>query len=199
MKKPPIADVLYFASRAEWRSWLEANHGTAREVLVAIPKSGVQAERLTITDVQEEALCFGWIDSTAWTLDESYFMLRLTPRRRNSVWSALNIQRVERLGNEGLMADAGWRVVDEAKSNGRWELALRVEQTDVVPLPIETALRGVAGGLEAYLGLPNSRRKQVLYHVLSAKNEVTRERRVKEIVQEVSALLDRGKGGADGS
>ena len=184
------ADVLYFASRAEWRSWLEANHATAPEARVAIPKGPGRAGRLTIDDVQEEALCFGWIDGGAAKLDGSHFVVRLTPRRRGSVWSAINVRRVERLAAEGAMTEAGWRVVDEANRNGQWEFALRLEQTDAVPAVLETALRQVPGGLESYMALPNWRRKQVLYSVLSAKSDATRDRRVNAVVQEVSALLD---------
>ena len=193
MSAPQSNDgVLYFSSRAEWRSWLESHHASTGEARVAIYKKGTRARDSraplpTLADVQEEALCFGWIDTTGHKLDESAYMIRLVPRRPNSEWSMTNVVRVERLAAQGLMTEAGWRAVDEAKRNGQWDLAMRVEQTDLVPPPLEAALCSVPGALDAYLSLPHSRRKLMLRSVLSAKTAATLDRRIAAIVGEVSA------------
>jgi uncharacterized protein YdeI (YjbR/CyaY-like superfamily) len=190
-RAPLAKGVLHFASRAEWRSWLESHHSLAAEARVAIYKNGArsadpQAQWPTLEDVQEEALCFGWIDTTASALDQSAYVIRLVPRHPNSEWSMTNVVRVERLATQGLMTDAGWRVVEEAKQNGQWDLALRVEQTDLVPPALEAALRPIPGALDAYLSLPHSRRKLMLRSVLSVKSAATIDRRIAAIVSEVS-------------
>ncbi|MBN1320011.1 MAG: YdeI/OmpD-associated family protein [Thermoleophilia bacterium] len=183
---PSLPEVLRFESRAEWRSWLEENHAVASEARVAILKKHLGPPPLTIEEVQEEALCFGWIDTTGRRLDDSTFMLRIVPRRPNSEWSMINVLRVEKLAAQGLMTEAGWRSVEEAKRNGQWDLALRVERDDVIPPMLDAALRGLPGGHDRYLALPRTRRKQMLRSILSAKAEATRGRRIAAIVKELS-------------
>jgi uncharacterized protein YdeI (YjbR/CyaY-like superfamily) len=183
-------ELLTFESRGEWRAWLGTNHARAREARVAIPKKGPQNGRLTLSDVQEEALCFGWIDTTGATVDHDRWAVRLVPRRPNSEWSISNVRRVERLAAQGLMTEAGWKVVEEAKRNGQWELAFRVEQTEVVPPALEAELRTHPGLPDAYLSLPHSRRRMILRGLFNAKTESTLKRRVAAAVAEVSAARE---------
>jgi len=125
--------------------------------------------------VQEEALSSGWIDTTGRRLDDSTFMLRLTPRRPNSEWSMTNARRVERQAAQRLMTEAGWRSVEEAKRNSQWNLVMPVEEVDLIPPVLDDALRATPGGRERYPALPRTRRKQMLRSVLSAKTETTRQ------------------------
>ncbi len=83
------------------------------------------------------------------------------------------------------MTPAGMQAVAEAQANGQWEAAIRREQVDVVPEDLENALRQTPGALEAYLALPASRRKQLIYLLQSAKSEATRQHRIQRIVKEV--------------
>jgi uncharacterized protein YdeI (YjbR/CyaY-like superfamily) len=133
----------------------------------------------------EEALCFGWIDSTLRRLDERRYILRYTPRKRNSVWSLSNIQRVELLIQDGRMTDAGREAIAEAKKNGQWEAAIRREQVDIIPPDLEKALRSKKGALKAYRDLNASRKKQIIYWLQSAKRSETRRKRIERIVDEV--------------
>jgi uncharacterized protein YdeI (YjbR/CyaY-like superfamily) len=184
------SELLSFASRAEWRAWLEGHHATAPEARVAIYKNGPLAGGLTLSDIQEEALCFGWVDTTAAAVDETRWAIRLTPRRAKSEWSISNVRRVERLAEQGLMTEAGWRPVEDAKRNGQWEKAFRVEQTDVVPPELEAALRAHAGLFATYLSLPHSRRRLILRGLLNAKTDATLSKRIDAVVAEVATLLD---------
>jgi uncharacterized protein YdeI (YjbR/CyaY-like superfamily) len=186
---PIQGEPLSFASRAEWRAWLAEHHAAASEARVAIYKKGPLAGGLTLSDVQEEALCFGWVDTTGAAVDDTRWAIRLTPRRAKSEWSISNVRRVERLAQQGLMTEAGWKPVEEARRNGQWENALRVEQTDVVPLELEVALRGHAGLLEAYLSLSHSRRRLILRGLLNAKTDATLTKRVDAVLAEVAALV----------
>ena len=171
-------------SRAEWRAWLAEHHGSAAEAWIVIHKRGPLAPLLTLADAQEEALCFGWVDVSNRRVDALRYGLRFTPRRPGSQWSASNVVRVERLAAEGLMTPAGTATVEEAKRNGQWEIALRIEQVDLVPPALERALREHTGAIERYLGLSRSRRRQLLRAILGAKTERGRESRVAATVRE---------------
>jgi uncharacterized protein YdeI (YjbR/CyaY-like superfamily) len=184
------SELLSFASRAEWRAWLVEHHAAASEARVAIYKKGPLAGGLTLSDIQEEALCFGWVDTTGAAVDDTRWAIRLTPRRAKSEWSITNVRRVERLAEQGLMTEAGWKPVAEAKRNGQWDNAFRVEQTDIVPPELEAALRAHLGLLEAYLSLSHSRRRLILRGLVNAKTDTTLSKRVETVVAQVAALLD---------
>lgn len=181
------------ASRAQWRAWLDAHHASATEAFVVIHKKGPRAGSITLADAQEEALCFGWVDVRNRRIDDERYMLQFAPRRAGSAWSSSNVERVERLTELGLMTPAGMSVVEEAKANGQWELALRVDQTDDVPAELEAALREHAGALEGYLGLSHSARRQILRSVLGARTEAGKRRRIDAAVADVTASLPAAK------
>ncbi len=115
-------------SRAQWRSWLEANHSTTLGVWLCSWKSATGRPSCPYPDVVEEALCFGWIDSTVNRFDDDRGLQLLTPRRPKSTWTRLNRQRVADLEAVGLMTGAGRRVVEVAKENG-WVLSTAKDET----------------------------------------------------------------------
>ncbi|MBP5326716.1 MAG: hypothetical protein J6Y98_02220 [Bacteroidales bacterium] len=112
-----IRNLLAYNDRAALRRWLEENHQTEREVWVATYR-GKQPlpEALPYLDVVEEALCFGWIDSTCKRLPDGRLAQRLSPRRKNSHWTDLNRQRCLDLERRGLMTDAGKKAMPPFKS-----------------------------------------------------------------------------------
>ncbi len=183
-KRP--ATLLSFTSPDQWRSWLENNHARANEAWLVHFKKGYQDSTLLLVEAVEEALCFGWIDSTLRPIDERSYALRYSPRRKNSIWSESNKQRALRLIREGRMAPAGMAAVQEAKANGQWELATRREQVDLIPPELEEALRDRAGALDAYYAQPISRKKQFIYWITSAKRPATVQRRIEAILKELS-------------
>ena len=105
----------------EWRSWLERNHDSKDGVWLMIGKKGSKIRLVTLAHATEEALCFGWIDSAMRPVDDDHFVLRYTPRRTGSNWSARNIALAERLIADGRMTDAGLEEIEAAKRSGRWE------------------------------------------------------------------------------
>ena len=179
-------DSLLFISRHNWRSWLDEHHQTSTEAWLVIQKKGASTPGLSLEDAVEEALCYGWIDSTLNTQDENSYLLRFSPRKPESVWSIRNIQRAEELDRKGLMKEAGLEAVRIAKKEGSWEEALERENTDVIPPDLESALRQVKGALVSYRKLTKSHKQRYLYWLQSAKREETRERRIQEIVKQVA-------------
>src|SRR5204862_1353473 len=120
------APLLEVADRATWRTWLEANHATATGVWLVMDR---QEARRTLYEITvEEALCFGWIDSTAGRVDETRGKLYFAPRKATSGWAATNKARIERLIAAGRMAPAGVAAIERAKANGTWEILDSVER-----------------------------------------------------------------------
>jgi uncharacterized protein YdeI (YjbR/CyaY-like superfamily) len=108
-----IGKTLYVTNRKDWRSWLANNHKTEREIWLVFYKKNSKKKNIPYNDAVEEALCFGWIDSTVKKIDEESRAQRFTPRRKNSPWSEMNKERVRRLKKAGKMTKAGL-----AKING---------------------------------------------------------------------------------
>lgn len=103
-----ITLLLEFTNRAQLREWLEANHATAMECWVTMYRTKIpRADCIPYLHIVEEALCFGWIDSTVKRLPDGRCAQRLTPRRKNSHWTELNQRRCTNLEQRGLMTDAG--------------------------------------------------------------------------------------------
>ena len=100
-------EPMFFASVKEWRDWLAANHASSDGLEVGLIKKGAGIPGIMIEEAVDEALCWGWIDSRAHSFDKQRWVIRMTPRRPKSPWSAISIKRVERLIAEGRMAPAG--------------------------------------------------------------------------------------------
>jgi uncharacterized protein YdeI (YjbR/CyaY-like superfamily) len=111
------------------------------------------------------------------------YLLRFSPRKPKSVWSMTNIHRVEKLQRNGLMTEAGLAAVQAAQECGQWQAAIEREDTEYIPSDLEAALQQRKGGMEAFLTLPTSKRKQYVYWLQSAKREETKQRRIDEIVR----------------
>ena len=183
-------DCLEFQDRYQWRSWLEENYAREPVAWLVIYKKKYHDQGLALDEAVEEALCYGWIDGKLESLDEKRFALRYTPRAANSVWSMSNIQRVERLTQAGKMTPAGEQKVIEARESGQWEAALRRERVDIIPRDLDTELRKTRGALAAYRALPDSRKKQYIYWLQSAKQEQTRRQRVQKILEQILGSPD---------
>ena len=107
-----IIDLLEFANRKELRQWLAENHRTAKECWVTVNRSKQpRTDCIPYVEAVEEALCFGWIDSTVKRLPDGRCAQRLSPRRKNSHWTELNLQRCHSLAERGLMTEAGWQAM----------------------------------------------------------------------------------------
>ena len=111
--RPDRSAVVVFVSRAEFRSWLEANHDRADSLFVGFYKKGVDARAMSYPEAVEEALCFGWIDGITYRMDDELRAQRFTPRRATSVWSAINLAKVAELRAAGRMHPAGIRAFEE--------------------------------------------------------------------------------------
>jgi uncharacterized protein YdeI (YjbR/CyaY-like superfamily) len=171
----------YAKDRQEWREWLERNHASSPGVWLIYYKKNSGKPRVDYADAVEEALCFGWIDSKANTLDEERSMQIFTPRKAKSPWSKLNKQRIEKLIEQGLMTPAGLEKIEAAKKDGSWRLYDKVEDLTIPP-DLEAALAANESAKTYFESFSNSSKKAILWWIESAKRPETRQKRIKETV-----------------
>lgn len=173
-------------SAEAWRAWLEEHHATSPGVWLVLGKKDNPVNALRYEQAVEEALAFGWIDSTVNRLDEHRIKQLFTPRRSGSTWALSNKRRVARLIAEGRMQPAGLAVIAAAKADGTWNLLDDVEAL-VVPSDLADALSADACAAAGFEALPVSAKKQALYWVLSARRPETRARRIQVTVEAAAA------------
>ena len=180
MSKLDEAPHVLADERATWRAWLEANHATARGAWLVTWRSGSGRVRLDYEEAVEEALCFGWVDSTGGRVDEERRKLYFAPRKPRSIWASSNKARVERLIGEGRMAPAGLAAIERARANGSWEILDTVERLEM-PEDLAAALESRPPAAVNFAVFPPSARKMLLGWVALARRPATRAARIAEV------------------
>jgi uncharacterized protein YdeI (YjbR/CyaY-like superfamily) len=174
-------DPIFFETPADFRAWLAENHATADHLLVGFYKKGSGRRSITWPEAVDEALRYGWIDGVRKGIDAGSYTIRFTPRKKGSVWSTVNVNRVRALSELGLMQPTG-RAAFEARKEDRSGIYSH-EQGDVeMPEPYLGLLREDAAAWEFYEKQPASYRKAVNWWVASARKDETRRRRLDSLV-----------------
>ena len=171
---------------ATWRAWLEANHQTSKGAWLVRPRPGSDLDLIGYDDAIRQALCFGWIDGPVRSFDEQTGGLWFAPRRASSGWAATNKVRLEILEREGLMAEAGIRAVELAKSNGSWTILDNAEALRE-PDDLAAALDAEPEARARWDAFPPSSRKFGIAAVDAARRPETRAARVAKIVADSAA------------
>lgn len=167
------------ATRAQWRRWLSVHHASrAGAWAVTFKKSSGRAGP-SYDDLVEEALCYGWVDSTGGKVDAERTKLYFAPRKKGSGWAATNKARVERLVAEGLMAPAGLAAVESARADGSWTL-LDASEAARMGDDLRAALARYAGAGANFDAFPLGVRKSILQWIDLARTPATRAKRVEE-------------------
>lgn len=172
-------------NRLEWRLWLQENHNKRQSVWLVYYKKKTGKSSLIWSEAVDEALCFGWIDSKAVTIDDLSFKQFFCPRKPKSVWSKINKEKVKRLTEEGLMTPAGQRCIDIAKQNGYWSILDVVEEL-IIPDDLMKELEARQGAKEFFISLSPSVKKMALYKIAIVKRPETRQKRVVEIAEQAA-------------
>ncbi|MCI0344519.1 MAG: YdeI/OmpD-associated family protein [Chloroflexi bacterium] len=178
--------------RAVWHRWLATNHATSTGAWLVTWRSASGRAGLAYEAAVEEALCFGWVDSTAGRVDAERSRLYFAPRKARSPWSASNKARVARLIEAGLITPAGLAVIEAAKANGYWSILDSVERLEI-PVDLAKALAASPPAASNFAAFPASVRKQHLAWVALAGKPETRSRRIREIVEK-AARNERARG-----
>jgi len=174
--------IFYPASLTAWRTWLEKNHVSEQAVWLVFYKKSSAKASITWSESVDAALCFGWIDSKKIKIDDETSHQFFSKRKPKSAWSKINKAKVERLTDENLMTDAGFKAIETAKQNGSWTLLDEVEEL-IVPQDLQTLLDTNPNAKEYFLSLSKSNKKMILHWVSFAKRPETRLKRIIEIVE----------------
>jgi len=182
MNSPEPIQTVHPASREEWRAWLASHHASEKAVSLVIRKKSSTAPGVTYDEAVEEALCFGWIDSRANSLDEASFLQNFTPRKRGSVWASTNKVRAERLIAEGRMTPAGLALIEAAKADGSWDALNHIDALEM-PDDLLGALAANADAQRHFDAFPDSAKRAILFWVTTAKRPETRAKRIATTVE----------------
>jgi len=174
------APLVEAEDRAAWRAWLEVNHATSRGAWLVMWRPGSRPNAVDYEAAIEEALCFGWVDSTGGRLDDERGKLYFAPRKPGSGWAATNKARIERLMADGRMAPAGLAAIDRAKANGSWGLLDSVERLEV-PEDLAAALAARPPAHVNFAAWPRGVRKQALTSLVHARRPETRTERIRKL------------------
>jgi uncharacterized protein YdeI (YjbR/CyaY-like superfamily) len=169
-------------TRSEWRAWLEQNHANSSGVWLVTFKKHSGQPHLDYGETVEDALCFGWVDSTAGTVDDLRSMRYYAPRKAKSGWAKPNKERITRLLEAGLMRPAGLAKIEAAKLDGSWTLLDAVEALEV-PDDLEKALKGFPNASANFAAFPKSAKRGILEWIVQAKRPETRAKRIAETVR----------------
>ena len=172
---------IFFTSAAGFRAWLEKHHATARELLVGFYRKD-SGRGITYPEALDEALSFGWIDGVRKRIDAESYTIRFTPRKPNSIWSAVNIQRVQELISRGLMKPPGLRVFRERDERKTRQYSYERGHARLDPA-LDAALRANQKASSFFEAQPPGYRKTATHWVMSAKQEATRARRLAHLIE----------------
>lgn len=177
---------IYFASPLAFRKWLAANHAKEKDLLVGFHRKGTGKPSLTWPESVDEALCFGWIDGVRKRVDETRYTIRFTPRRKTSIWSAINIARVAELRKQGRMQPAG-RAAFEARDPKKSAIYAYENRPQALAPEYEKVLRRDEAAWEFFERQPPSYRKLCAFWIMSAKKEETRQKRLAKLISDSAA------------
>jgi uncharacterized protein YdeI (YjbR/CyaY-like superfamily) len=178
--------LVFFPKQSDFRKWLEKNHERKKELLVGFYKVSSGKPSITWSQSVDEALCFGWIDGIRKSVDEDSYCIRFTPRKVKSIWSAINIKRVEELTRKGLMRSAGLEIF-----NKRVENKSRIYSFENRPKKLnrvfENQFKAEKKAWSQFLSMPPSYQKTAIFWVMSAKQDATRQKRLDTLIKDSNA------------
>ena len=180
---------IFFESAQQFYDWLEEHHETEAEVYVGFFKQHTGKRAMSWSEAVDQALCFGWIDTRANAIDEDRYMQRFTPRRPGSNWSKINVEKVAKLREAGLMRPAGLAAF-EKRTEEKTGVYSYEDAAEGLPPEYEKRLRSNSAAAEYFDSRPPSYRRTATYLVMSAKREETRARRLERLIEDSAAGRD---------
>ena len=183
---PKPRDVIFFASPEELRTWFDEHHQAADELWVGYHRKATGRPTITWPEAVDEALCVGWIDGIRYRLDDTRHAQRFTPRRKGSIWSAINTKRAGELIAEGRMRPAG-RTAFEVRSPEKTAVYSYERETASLSEEQQRRFEADRPAWEFFQAQAPSWRRAITHWVSSAKREETRERRFEQLVEDSRA------------
>ncbi len=177
---------MYFPSAAELKRWFAAHHATAQVLLVGYYKKGTGKPSVTWSESVDEALCVGWIDGIRKSVDGERYTIRFTPRKRTSIWSAVNIRRVRTLQRAGRMRPEGREAFRHRREN-RSGIYSYEQRRDRLEPPYEAKIKEHPAAWSFFSAQTPSYRKAAGWWIVSARKEETRQKRLALLINDSAA------------
>ncbi len=189
--------AFFFASRDAFIAWLDEHHLGVPAYWVGLYKKGSGRVNMTWPESVDAALCFGWIDGQGKSLGEEARAIRFSPRRKGSIWSAVNVRRVGELAEQGMVRPAG-RAAFAARREDRTAIYSHEQEMPELDAAQLAAFQDNPAAWAFFSARPPSYRKAAIWWVISAKREETRERRLRTLIEDSAqerllGHLQRGK------
>lgn len=181
-------DSIYLSTRKQWREWLQHYHQTETVIWLEYYKKHTGKPSIPYNDAVEEALCFGWIDSTVRRIDSERYMQKFTPRKMKSTWSVSNVIRVDKLTKQGKMTAKGLELYQFAKNQNLLpdpSLKQKLKLPDT-PSWFEEALDKNPAARSHFYKLAPSYRRNYIGWIMDAKQAETKLRRLGEAIYMLS-------------
>jgi uncharacterized protein YdeI (YjbR/CyaY-like superfamily) len=183
------AEIRTFRDAQELEGWIAQHFDLQAGVWLKIAKKSSGIASVTAAEALDVALCYGWIDGKRKSLDEQFFLQRLTPRRPKSLWSQVNVEKVQALIDAGKMQPSGFAAIEAAKADGRWSQAYTSARNLTVPPDLAAALAQNAKASAFFESLNKAGRFAVVFRITTARTARTRASRLEKLV----AMLEDGQ------
>ncbi len=177
-----LTTLQFFSEPAQFHRWLERYHDSKTELWVGYYKKETGRRSITWPESVDEALCFGWIDGIRKAVDEISYTIRFTPRRKSSVWSAINIRNVQRLIETGRMQPPGLKAF-EARRAHRCEIYSYEQRPCELPEALKARMRKNRKASHYFDAQPRGYRQQMIWWIISARTEATQLKRLGQLIE----------------
>jgi len=171
----------FFETQLEFRKWLEEHHKNETELIVGFYKVSCSKPSMTWSQSVDQAICFGWIDGVRKSIDEESYCIRFTPRKKTSIWSAINIKKVEALTKEGLMTEEGMKIFSFRTEN-KSKIYSHENEPIILDRNSEEQFKRSKDAWDFFMQQAPSYRKVAIHWIMSAKQEKTRQARLEKTI-----------------
>jgi uncharacterized protein YdeI (YjbR/CyaY-like superfamily) len=181
-----MAEPVLFTSAATWRAWLVKHHERQSECLVTMIKATTGEANMTWSESVDHALCFGWIDGVRRRIDDRSYSIRFTPRKAGSVWSAINVKKIEALREAGLMTEAGEKAF-ALRAEGKTAIYSYERDAETMNDEQRAVFEATPRAWDFFAAQAAWYRRTATHWVLGAKREETRQRRLAQLIADSAA------------
>jgi uncharacterized protein YdeI (YjbR/CyaY-like superfamily) len=181
--------VILFDSQKELNKWLSENYSLTHGIWIKIAKKNSGKASVTYNEAIEEALCYGWIDGQINHYNDDYYIQKFTPRGPKSVWSRINVKKIDNLIKENRLQPSGLEAVKVAKSSGAWDAAYDSSSTFIMPKDFQATLKENPKAKKFFETLNRANKYAIYWQLETARRPETRQTRIEKFIN----MLNKGE------
>lgn len=182
----PDPELIHFKDAEAFDKWLSKNYQRQEGVWMKMAKKSSGIPSITSDEAVDIGLCWGWISGIRRSIDDNYYLQKYVPRRYKSIWSQVNVAKVEKLIAEGKMQPSGLLEVEEAKADGRWQKAYASQKNVTIPNDIAEALKKNKKASETFEAMNKTERYQLIMQLEIIRTSEGRTARLKKVINDLS-------------